>query len=128
MYPERVFPFPLSQPLPHPLSPPLPSSPPVGTPSHPAVEVDLFLQEEPAVQRDMAKLVFRRSTWTFVRATDSYLRGYRAQQRRIQAVLDRVNSMPAQVCVQHGVMLRVEGGRKGGERASGGPSLRGVWE
>ncbi|GJP59596.1 hypothetical protein CLOP_g12881 [Closterium sp. NIES-67] len=41
-----------------------------------AAEMDMVVQEDSGMQRDMAKLAYRRGAWGYIRSTDSHLRTY----------------------------------------------------
>ncbi|CAI5993082.1 unnamed protein product [Closterium sp. NIES-65] len=41
-----------------------------------AAEMDMVVQEDSGMQRDMAKLAYRRGAWGYIRSTDSHLRSY----------------------------------------------------
>ncbi|CAI7886260.1 unnamed protein product [Closterium sp. NIES-54] len=41
-----------------------------------AAEMDMIVQEDSGMQRDMAKLAYRRGAWGYIRSTDAHLRSY----------------------------------------------------
>jgi hypothetical protein len=63
----------------------------VAVPGRDASEVKMFHQEDMGVQREMAKMVFRRGIWSFVQKMDMHLRRYANQCPHLDEAVNAVS-------------------------------------